>query len=88
MPSWRGAQLKHNNNFIFYLEIVSKIKFVVLAEAWCVLRAVRWYHTSVWQSLGTYVCNMLAVEDLFMSKHFNYVQVQSKYKGVLNVLGK
>ena len=31
---------------------------------------------------------MLATEDLSVSKHFNYVEVQSKYKGVWNEHGK
>jgi len=34
------------------------------------------------------VCNIFATEDLSVSKHFNYVQVQSKYKDVWNEHGK
>jgi hypothetical protein len=47
--------------------------------------------SSAWRSLehiqlqlSAYVCNILATEDLSVSKHFNYVQDQSKYKGVWN----
>jgi hypothetical protein len=38
--------------------------------------------------LSAYVCNILATEELSVSKHFNYVQDQSKYKGVWNEYGK
>ena len=34
------------------------------------------------------MCNILATEDISVSKHFNCVQVQSKYKGVWNEHGK
>ena len=32
--------------------------------------------------------DILAMEGLSVSKHFNYVQVQSEYKGVWNKHGK